>query len=41
MSAKPTEQLIDRVLHSSVHYPADYGVVLGTLGNARERAGTA
>lgn len=24
---------LDRVLHSSVHYPADYGFVMGTLGN--------
>ncbi|HEX9496531.1 MAG TPA: inorganic diphosphatase [Candidatus Limnocylindria bacterium] len=23
---------LDRVLHSSVHYPADYGFVMGTLG---------
>src|ERR1700716_2958958 len=24
---------LDRVLHSSVHYPADYGFVMDTLGN--------
>ena len=24
---------LDRVLHSSVHYPADYGFVMETLGN--------
>src|SRR5258708_36617873 len=25
---------LDRVLHSSVHYPADYGFVMDTLGGA-------
>src|SRR3979490_220636 len=33
MDQKTGRIRLDRVLHSSVHYPADYGFVMDTLGN--------
>ena len=33
LDQKTGRMRLDRVLHSSVHYPADYGFVMDTLGN--------